>query len=197
MEFRKLLLLGFVAFFVITCDNSMYESPDPGILRVVLSSDPADTVVTIASKRFVVSNDDSLGVKIFQGKVYHDTVYSFLYRTLLSYKQEEIVYNIIKLCDGGGYENHKIFESYVPPVKYDRIQFGVNPTVLRLSGYIQIDVINEGDVDLYMDIQTEFEVFEHETTEVVLEIKPLQSLVRYRDTYIFKPVINVKEINYR
>lgn len=196
MKFRKLLLLILCAIFVITCDNSIYESPDPGVLRVILSSDPADTVVTIASKQFVISNRDSLGIKIFQGKVYHDTIYAFLYRELWSYKQEEVVYNIIKL-ENDGYKSHKIFESYVPPNKYNRIQFGVNPTVLRLSDYILIDVVNEGDMDLYIDIGTEFEVFEHETTEVVLQIKPLQSLVRYRDTYIFKPVIDVKEINYR
>lgn len=181
---------------IISCDSGVEPSPDPGILRITLQSDPADTAIVIVADTFYVANNDSFGVTIFQGRVYNDTVYSILYPTLRSYRQEDITYNLIRL-DSSEYRKYVIFESYAPPGDYDRIQFGLKATVLRISNFDEIKVESPPNVNPLVDLYANFRVSENSVTEIGIQIKPFQSIQRYRDTYQFYPNLEIKSVKYK
>ncbi len=191
--FTLLLTFGSV-FYLYNCSN-IENSPDPGILRVTLFSDSTDTTIIIVTDTFTVGLEDSFGVTIFQGKVYQDSAFAVLYPTLRSYKQEDIVYNIIKR-EGKQYVPFVIFESYVPPQDYNRVKFGIKPTVLKFSNFDEIKVESPQDSSEFVELYRPFTVFENKVTEVKIRIKPFQSIYRYRDTYLFDPIMEIVDVQY-
>jgi len=193
------LPITFVLGFLISinsCDIGIEPSPDPGILRITLESDPLDTSIVIVTNTFNVSQDDSLGVKIFQGKAYKDTVYSVLYNDIKSYKQEEITYNIIKR-DSTGYKKYIIFESFVPPFDYDRIQFGIKSNILKISNFDITNVQSPENASFFIDLYQDFYVSENDTTEINVRIRPFMSISRYRDSYQFIPDVSITNVIYQ
>jgi hypothetical protein len=48
---------------------------------------------------------------------------------------------------------------------------------------------------LLLDIAVNFEVVENRVTEIYLQLKPLSSLVRFRDTYYFIRDVEVLGVN--
>ncbi len=188
-----LLILGTVFYFT-NCSN-IEKSPDPGILRITLFSDSTDTTIVIVTDTFTVGLEDSFGVTIFQGKVYKDSAFAVLYPTLWSYKQEDIVYNLIKR-EGNQYMSFIIFESYVPPQDYNRIKFGIKPTVLKFSDFDEIKVESPQDSSEFIELERHFTVYENKVTEVKIQIKPFQSIYRYRDTYLFDPKMEIVDVQY-
>ena len=177
------------------CDTGIEPSPDPGILRITLESNPLDTSIVIVNNTFNISQDDSLGIKIFQGKAYNDTVSAILYTDIESYKQEEKTYNIIRR-DSTGYKRYTIFESFVPPFDYDRIQLGITSNILQISDFDAIDVQSPENASLFVDLYRNFHVNENDTTEINVQIKPFQSISRYRDSYQFIPKIVITNVIY-
>ncbi len=198
------IVCGFL-ISIISCDTEMEPSPDPGVLRVTLQSDPQDTSIVKVTDTLYVSQNDSLSLKIFQGKVYKDTVYAILYKDISSYKQEEITYNIIKR-DSAGYNRFVIFESYIPPLDYDRIRFGITSDLLEICTLDTADstydisttkVQPPEGADLFVDLYQDFYVSENDTTEINVQISPFKSISRYRDTYHFIPDICITNVIYR
>lgn len=193
-KFAIAIVIGFL-IGIISCDTGIELSPDAGILRITLQSDPSDTSIVIVTNTFNVSQDDSLGIKIFQGKAYKDTVFSVLYTDIESYKQEEITYNIIRR-DSTGYSRYIIFESFVPPFDYDRIQFGVTSNILKISNFDIINVQSPENASLFIDLYQDFHVSENDTTEINIQIKPFKSITRYRDAYQFIPDVIITDVIY-
>ncbi|GAB4366410.1 MAG: hypothetical protein Kow0042_06260 [Calditrichia bacterium] len=177
---------------LISCDAGIEDSPQPGILRITLEADPADTSIVIITDTFSVQPGDFFAVTIFQGKVFRDSTFAVLYPTIESYKQEDIVYNIIRR-DSLGYQRFTIFESHVPPSDYNRIQFGVRSLILRFGNFF---IPVETEENYFLNLSKNFTVKENEITEINLQIKPFQSIIRYRDTYQFHPVVEIMRVNY-
>ncbi|NOX38208.1 MAG: hypothetical protein GXO78_11820 [Calditrichaeota bacterium] len=196
---NKTLPVGFLSILFIllllNCDTGIEPSPSPGILRVTLQSDPADTIIVIVKDTFVVAEKDSFGVTIFQGRVYSGETYAVLYPTLKSYKQEDRVYNIIRR-EAGGYYPFTIFETYVPPGKYDRIQFGLKAHTLKLKNFDEIKVEAPENANPIVSLEADFRVEENQVTEINVYIQPFQSVQRYRDIYQFIPRLQVVGVQY-
>jgi len=174
------------------CDTGVEVSPQPGILRITLQSDPADTSIVIVKDTVRVAEGDSFGVAIYQGKVYSDSAFALLYVNPRAYQQQDVTYNIIKR-EGGQYHKFTIYESHVPPFSYDKITFGMTPRILRL-GTFEIPVKAPTDVSPFVELHAQFHVEEKGVTEVELRIRPFRSVRRYRDSYLFIPDIEVVSV---
>ncbi|GBE27930.1 hypothetical protein BMS3Bbin03_01863 [bacterium BMS3Bbin03] len=183
--------LGLIAF---SCSTGVESSPDPGILRVTLQSDPADTFIVIINDTLTVSNSDSFGVTVFQGKVYHDRDFALLFKSTRSYRTEDLVYNIIKR-ENDTYRKSIIYESYVPPGDYDRLEIGFTASLLKIGNF-EIPVNLPKNSNLLLKLPYPFKVFEGSVTEINLQISPFKSVHRYRDSYLFTRVVQITGVHY-
>lgn len=179
--FIAILLFG-LGIFLLSCDSSVDVSPSPGIIRITLQSDPADTSIVVIDDSFTVSISDSFGVTISQGKIYHGENFATLFINLRS-NNIEATYNILKR-ENGEYKKHVVYESYVPPDRYGKIQLVVNARLLRLR-YFEVPVQLPEEVSPLLDFNYDFEVFENDTTEVNFQISPFKSVVRFKDSFYF------------
>jgi hypothetical protein len=197
-SYLRAILFPFVLLTLITnlnyCSTGVESSSEPGILRITLQSDPEDTSIVIVTDTFTVTDGDSFGVNFFQSKVYNNYYYAQLYRTTSSYSLETIVINILKRSNGE-YQKYTLYESYVPPVEYDRIQFGINAEQMRISR-LDIPVLVPPDSSLLVDFYQDFKVEENKVTEIIFQISPFKSVVRFKDVYYFMRKIEVVEVKY-
>ena len=171
------------------CTTGIEPSPHPGILRVVLQSDPADTSILIVKQTFTVGEGDAFEVTVFQGRAYSDTTYGILFPTTESYREEQRSYNILER-ENDTYKAFVIFESHLPPGRYDSLQFGISAKLLKI-GDIEVPVEIPQGVQPFVNLAVGFRVEEDRTTEVDVQLKPLESVHRYRDTYRFIPQVEV------
>lgn len=139
---------------------------------------------------------DWFGVRVFQGKVYGDTNYAFLFADTASYRLEDQDLNLIEIdTTTGEYQRFVVYLSYVPPRDYDRVQFGITPYSARV-GNLYIPVSLPPGTSPLLDLRHDFAVFENRVTEVNVQISPFESVVRYRDSFHFTPVVEIVEVNY-
>jgi len=184
-----------VAFIGAGCSTGVEDDPGKGIIRVFVSSNPADTSIVIANKIFVVKSGDTFVVKFVQGKVYIDSTFFILYPDTTSYTQEDRQFNILAMSDSSGYQEFRVFESFLPAGFYDRLQFGLTATEVVLRGnHIPIS-LPPGEM-LLMDFPLEMFIEEERVTEIRLVIWPFQSIRRYQDSFHFHRRIEIKEIRY-
>ena len=47
----------------------------------------------------------------------------------------------------------------------------------------------------FVEFPIDFKIEENSTTEIIIEIKPLKSVVRYRDIFHFVPDVEVKSVS--
>lgn len=184
--------IGVAAMLLSTCATDIQTSPEPGVLKVILYSDPADTQIVILSKTFTVSENDYFGATVFQGKVFSGEKFAFLYKDKMSYRQEDVTYNIIERKNRQ-YTLFTIFDSYVPPGNYDILQFGLNSNQVKI-GYLEIPVKLPSGQTPMRKLERAFEIFENQTTEIKVQISPFQSVKRYRDAYQFIPEMKIIDI---
>ena len=186
--FRLTIFMALICLLFFACSSGIEFSPDPGILRITLESDQADTTISIVTDTLTVSDNDVFRITIFQGKVYQDSTFTVLYPTIESNSQEERAYNLITR-ENHQYQKFTIFESYVPPFKYNKIQFGLDSDFLKLRNFDKIQVVTPNN--FFLILETDFEVHENRMTEVNLRVSPFENVVRYKDTYIFAPIMEV------
>lgn len=174
------------------CDTGVESSPDPGIVRVTLQSDPADTSIVILADTFTVSPGDFFPIIIFQGKVSQQSNFALLFKDTESYRPEDVIYDVLKR-ENGEYVRFVIYESFVPPGNYDRLQFGATASLLILGNFV-IPVQLPPDADQLMDFYYDFEVFESRVTEINVEISPFESVRRFRDSFLFDPKMRIVSV---
>lgn len=182
--FSLLLSIALAAGFV-CCNTGVEESPQPGIVRVTLQANPADTTILILTDTVRVTDRDSMGVTIFQGRIFSGAKFATLFRSVTSYRAEDITYNVLKR-DIGTYKTYVVYESYVPPGDYTKLQVGVTAVLLNLRDVAPIQLQLQPGDPLLLDFDIGFRVSENRVTEIMLQIDPLQSLTRYRDLYYFE-----------
>lgn len=159
--------------------------------------DEEEEIFVISGDTIKVSKNydmSSFKVSIFQGKAYHDSLYAILFTGLSKYRTESRNYNLLEQ-DRGQYKQFTIFESYVPPGDYDVLEFGLTASQLTLGVFNSPIELPEGENPL-IRLSKDFEVFEGGTTELNLQIRPLESIARYRDSFIFDRIIEINTINY-
>ncbi len=186
----SILLSIALAAGVVSCNTGVEESPQPGIVRVTLQANPADTTILILTDTVRVTDRDSMGVTIFQGKIFSGVKFATLFRSLTSYRQEDVPYNVLRR-ESGTYKTYPVYESYVPPGDYTKLQIGVTATLLKLRDVAPIQLQLRPDDPLLLDFDVGFQVSENKITEIMLQIDPLRSLTRYRDLYYFERKMRV------
>lgn len=184
-----------VGLDIMGCGTGVESSPDPGILRITLEADPADTTIIIVSDTFTVEENDTFFVTIFQGRAFHDSLYAVLFPSIRSTRQQDIAYNIIDK-KAGVYTKYRIFETHVPPYEYDRIQFGLRSNILKFSNFDIIQVESQPGTNPLVDLEQKFEIHENRVTEMNVRIKPFESIERYRDIYRFSPKLEITDVKY-
>lgn len=192
--FSYAILCG-LGILIFGCSTGVENSPNPGIVRVTLQSDPTDTTIAVIGDALTVSKNDVFEVSIFQSRVFHDSIFALLFENLNSFRQQDVIYNILTR-ENGEYVKFIIFESFVPPGDYDRLQFGLTASIMKIKNF-EIPVrLPEGSTVL-VDLSQDFEVFENDTTEINVQISPFKSLVRSRDSYNFVRKIKIVSVNYK
>jgi len=202
-----LLTLAFIFALLVLfqgCSNEYnvtgIESSDPGILRIYIQSDNADTSIVVAGDTVVVGSSlDSLDLNIGQGRAYRDTNYAVLYKSIDtdssdSYRERTKTVNIIKQNDVG-YEEYLMFESYLPVATFDSLKISITARFLRI-GYYQIPIEMPDSESALIRFDDNFDIHEGRVTEIHLQIKPFQSLVRVVDSFHFIQDIEVADIKY-
>ena len=195
----QILIYISISIILTQCDlneiDNVGDPSIPGILRVTLSADPEDTMIIILGDTVIVSDNDSLGIKIYQGKAWStEGEYGILYNSVFDYNQDQFVYNILKK-EGGAYKKFILYESFLPAGKYQAVSTGLEGLHMKVGIY-NIPLAQVTGSDPVMTFETTFEIAEGEVTEINLNIRPLRSLIRYLDTYVFARDVEVNRINY-
>lgn len=164
------------------------------MLRVLLTADPTDREIVIVRDPVAVQPGDDFTVTLFQGKAFSDSTYFILFKDLNSYRQEDLSFNVLRPADDG-FERHTVFETYLPPGRYDSLQFGMTPGDLKIDVY-QIPVRMNPAARVLQTFETPFDVRENGVTEVEVMLKPLTSVQRFRNSFLFEPNIEVAEVRY-
>ena len=191
-------ILLFLFFLIVIsnftgCNTGIEASPEPGILRVTLQSDPADTVIIIVNDTITVGEDDEFIISIYQGRALADSTYGILYPEIESYRQEERYYNLIRR-ENNQYIQFNMFESHLPPSAYDQVEFGIDSEYLQLQNFGRIDVITPPSY--FIKLPVNFEIRDNRITEVNVQVSPFKYITRYKDSYIFQPEMEVISVNY-
>jgi len=186
------------------CNTGVEPSPAPGILRVKIVSDDLDTALVSGGDTTRFTRWDSFEVTFAQGALYRNENYANIYVDPSSDRISTSTVNLIgrHWLDGtkitgtdtttitttnSRYNEYIIFQSYVPPGDYDRVQFSVlssgisvfSPKIYWVP--IQLPDSTSPIMKLYKSISVE----EGRTTEVKIEIQPFASLRRYKDAFVF------------
>ncbi len=201
--FSVILLCSALTLY--NCTTGVTDSPDHGTVRIMFSSDPADTILIERADTFSVTTrfDAFFVLKVFQGRVYRGSDFAVLYPTIDSYRQEDRFVNIIALDSTGNYRNYKVFESYIPPGNYSSLEFGVTPAagiplkIVANSGKTFENPVElpPGESLLY-HFDQDFNVSENRVTQIDVQISPFQSVKRYRDVYRLYRVMKVTGVHY-
>lgn len=195
---KIICLITFVVLFY--CSTGIVPSPDPGILKVTLQADTADTLIVVTGDTLITIEGDSFNVKIYQGKAFiKDTTFAVLYQNSSEYYELEHNYNLLRR-ENNIYSEYTIFESFLPPDNYSKIKFGIAASLMVLTrgyayGGIGIPMATPPNTSPFIEFPIDFTIEENRVTEVNLEIKPLQSVIRYKDIYHFMPNIEVTSVS--
>jgi hypothetical protein len=198
------------------CSTGVESSPEPGIIRVTLKSNEADTLLIILADTIQFSRVDHFDVLVGRGRLYRGENYADLYVAPNMERISASIVNILQRAwlDGrwilptdtmfnvdawkSRYVSQTIFEWYVPPGKYDNLQFsitGIEVRVVRPREYKNPMELEAG-VSPVMNFPYPIEIKEGQTTEINMEILPFQSIRRYKDSYIFDRKISIVSVQY-
>ncbi|MBT4034618.1 MAG: hypothetical protein HOB84_10510 [Candidatus Marinimicrobia bacterium] len=171
------------------------EQIGPGILRVVLEPDPADSTITILGETYSYSENDSLGINIYQGRaVTVDSNFALLYESVNSWRQDQHTYNLL-LRNEDEFVHHTVFESFVPPGEYASVSMGFEGFHLQVGPY-SIPVELSSDLDPVAEFPVEYTVEEGEVTEVHILVEPFSSMTRRLDSYVFSRQARIGDVHY-
>ncbi|MCD6374372.1 MAG: hypothetical protein J7L94_02530 [Caldisericaceae bacterium] len=186
---------AFVVIFFNNCSTGVESSPKPGILQVILHGDDSDTSIVIIDETYSVDTSDVFMIHIFEGKAYQNKKYAELFPTLDAYHNPGHSYNILARDSTNQlYLRYKIFETYVPPGNYTRLQIGITAKELRIGEFDPIPVFLPPEDSLLVNIDFNFSVEPDHITQIDLALSPFRSIQRYKDMYLFKRIVEVQSV---
>jgi hypothetical protein len=195
--FKFQFLCTIIFFYSCALDGpEKFYSPESGFLQVFIKSDDSDSSINILGLDYNVSESDSMDLLVYQGKAYDlDSNYAILYKNINSWRQEEYVYNIMDWQASDGYKSFKIFECHLPPFNYKSLTIGMIASILEVGPY-RIPVSLPDGIDGVFSVPVDFTVSENGVTRINLILKPLESMSRYQDSYVFDRKIEVSSVEY-
>ncbi len=197
-----------------SCQTGVEPSPDPGILRVTLKANEADTTIIIQSDTSRLSRWDEFNLTVSQGRLYRGSNYALLYANPTIDRIPGSTVNIlhrewlngvpVKQTDiteintkNSRYMTYIVFECLVPPGTYDSLTFTL--TAAEILTFIPKVYQNPVQLPLGtrppMQFTTTIRINEGHVTQVNLEILPFGSLTRYRDSYLFNRKVKVVSVD--
>jgi len=188
-------VLMLLTVLALSCTTGVEPSPQPGTLRVTLTSDPADTSVIILSDTSQYYPSDRMDIITSQGRAYRGENFAQLYVDQTEQRILSDTNNII-YRENNQYLTYTIFNSYVPPGTYDRLELNLAGTqlIIHVPRIYEIDVLLPPGESPTMSFPINAEVKEGQVTQIDLQIKPFQSLGRYLDYYVFDRQVEVLRV---
>lgn len=196
--FAVMLSVLYGIFILPGCEENMsltgINSENPGIVRIYMTSDETDDHIIIAGDTVWVGEgvNDSLSLLIGQARAFRDSSQAVLFNTLEDYQEFNFVYNIIKL-ENNHYKSYKLFESYLPAATFDSLLISIDGDWLQI-GYYQFTLALPPDETPLLTFRQRFNINPGRVTEIYMELKPFQSMVRVKDTYVFLRDISINQI---
>ncbi len=199
------------------CRTNVEPSPEPGVLRITLKGADSDTTIIIQSDTSRFSRWDKFDVIVAQGRAYQGSDASaYIYNNVTSERKGSDTVNIlgrewlngipITIQDttvitaaNSRFRQHVIFDSYVPPGNYTKISLSITASEMEIfvpKHYLNPVSLPPG-VAPNMEFPASFTVNEQGVTEVQLEIRPYESLRRYRDQFLFERKVVVTRVTTR
>ena len=121
------VILSIFCFMFFQCTTKVEPNPNPGVVRLYLVTNPADTCIQIGFDSLTVSEDDFFVLIISQMKAYTNEInYTHLYKDFTGYQDEDMWYNLLDR-DQGSYVPQLISETYIAPNSYNKIEFVLYP----------------------------------------------------------------------
>lgn len=227
LMYAALVLL--IGLFTTSCETGVDSSPEPGIIKIVLKTDPSDTLLVVINDTLSLNDtvrasyvydstyyDTATGKDttvyltgyrnqkrpvyfpqiVFQGRAYQDSLFTILLNSVESYRQSDDTVNVfLRNETTDEFVDHTIYESYVPPGDYTKIEFGLKSSNIYVYPYF-VPVALPTDAKPQVSLERNFQVRENTTTEIVVQLKPLQSIERYRDSYFYNRKIEIIDVRY-
>lgn len=195
------------------CTTGVEPSPNPGILRVVLTVKQTDTMLVISSDTTRFSRWDEFWATIYGGRLYRGANYSDLYARPTTERIQSVEQNLLArewlngtpitiqdtatiTAQNSRYRKGTVFEFYVPPGTYDRLDFAL--TAREVATYIPKIYINPivlpPGAAAVISFPGNYTLEENRTTEVTVEIAPFESLRRYQDAFLFERKVTIVSV---
>lgn len=206
---QKSLLCGFTCCVVLclyfsACQTGVEPSPDPGILRVTLKADEADTTIIIQNDTTRFSRWDEFDLFVSQGRLYRGKNYALLHADLSINRITGSIVNILQrewlngvpipptdateiTAKNSRYSTSVVFESYIPPGEYDSLSFALTGEEILtfVPKVYQNPVALPSGATPQVQFPAHITVHENRVTQIDIEIAPFRSLSRYRDSFLF------------
>jgi hypothetical protein len=196
------------------CTTGVEESPEPGIFRVTLLSNEADSILVILGDTARCSRIDRYNIITSKGRLYNGENYVDLYVFPTIDREPSLSFNLLQRQwpDGrlvGGTDpfeiqrsktmptRYTIFEWYTPPGTYDKFQFGLIGVEVFVAIPRQFNnplQLPEG-VSSVMDFTQPITVNAGRVTQLDLVIDPYKSIRRFKDSYIFDRKVSVSQVH--
>ncbi|MGE5313074.1 MAG: hypothetical protein ACM3Q4_00105 [Acidobacteriota bacterium] len=216
MKHTILILLALAAALLAGCTTGVQESPDPGIFRVTLTVNDADSTLVILGDTARSSRIDRYTVTAAGGRLYRGDNYVDLFLTPTIDRITGSTINLLQRQWPDGrlvgandpFEiqrsqtkpvTYTIFEWHTPPGTFDNFQF----SLIGIEVFVAIPRQFNNPLQLpdstsaVMNFPETITINEGQVTQLDLVIDPYKSIRRFRDTYIFERKISVARITYR
>lgn len=196
------------------CTTGVEPSPHPGIFRVVLTSKQTDTMLVISSDSTRFSRWDEFWATIYGGRLYRGTTYSDLFAATTMDRIPAVQQNLLArewlngtpvtiqdtttiTPQNSKYRVGTVFEFYVPPGTYDRLDFALTAqeVVTYIPKIYNNPIVLPPGATPVMSFPGTYTLQEDRVTEVVVEIAPFESLHRYQDAFLFDRKITIVSIS--
>jgi len=185
-----------------SCDHPVQPSPQPGVVKITLQHVPEDTMIEMAGKTNILTQNDRFPLTISEGRVVraNDSAYANLYQNMDEFRQQDHDYDILRLERDGTPSTMQIFETRIPPGEYTEVSFVMNTSSIRLvppdeQPITQPVVLSPDHPQLpLVRVDADFTIEEQKTTIVRLRLSSFRSLTRFKDSFRFVPQLSVHRI---
>jgi hypothetical protein len=179
------------ALLFIQCTSNVDSNPDPGVLRINIVTNPADTCIQIGFDSLFITNNDNFPLIISQIKTYTaDENYAQLFPNFAGYKDEDIEYNFLER-EQDSFVPQKIVESYIPPDAYNKIMFIIYPMESVTIQGLTFPIKTADDYDPLITLDCNYSIDQNQEYEIYIRFNAFQSITRWRDTYYFTPIFEI------
>ncbi len=195
------------------CSTGVEESPQPGIFRVTLVANEADSILVILGDTARCSRIDRYNVVSSKGRLYNGENYVDLYVAPTIDRDPSLSFNLLQRQWPDGkligatdpfeiprYKTlpvtYTIFEWHTPPGTYDKFEFGLTgiEVFVAIPRQFNNPLQFPPGVTSVMDFPREITINAGRVTQFDLVIDPYKSIRRFQDSYIFDRKISVSQV---